>query len=828
MIDTSLSSLLLFADTVRTTFTWGRIDKNTDWILPVVALVVAAFFVRKWYERDSRELNRGISWFLTILRTLVFIGLFVIYLQPEWRTETERRIESRVAVLADTSLSMGLTDPQEGAPKDQKEETRAEQIAKLFADTKLLNELRKTHHVDIYTFGDTLHTVTTLEKFPEEGEEPKAEENKKDGEEAEASEEAPKKPLDWNETLEPIAAETRLGDSLAQLLEEVRDTPVAGIIIPTDGCKNMGIDPVTTVEMANESKIKFFPVGVGSDVLPPNVRVSQFVVPPRVQMNDQYTITGYVQARGMVGKTVTVKLFQTEDVPKAKPVLIEERDVTLGADGETTPVRFEMMPTNQGRWIFSLQVEVPKEDRHPADNIAEAQFEIVDRPLRVLLFAGGPMREYRFMRNLLHRDAGIEVDVLLQSALEGVSQDANKVLDMFPDTAEELSKYDCIVAFDPDWRELDSKQIEMVESWVAKQSGGLILFAGAVNLGDTLTGWTSEDNDLVKPIRGLYPVIFQRSYVAGDGEQAGEDPWPPAFTREGKEADFLRLSDDPAESEKLWSEFEGVYAYLPVEGPKQSATVYARFADPTVSNDRTNIYLAGQFYGSGRTFYAGSAELWRLRRLGEKHYERFITKLIRHVTQGRLLNDSPRGMLLIERETYLPGDTVEVKARLNNAEMEPLSANEVRMDMTLPDGSKQQILLKPTGQPGEFIARFPVKVEGNYQLAAVMPDDESIQIERRFQVKMPDRERENPVRNDVLLNYLANATQGRYYLGTSAAAATTGPDSLVNLLPNRTKTIVLTSTPDSDWKQRWFMWMMIVLISLLSVEWTIRRLLKLA
>ena len=324
------------------------------------------------------------------------------------------------------------------------------------------------------------------------------------------------------------------------------------------------------------------------------------------------------------------------------------------------------------------------------------------------------------------------------------------------------------------------------------------------------------------------PVIFERRYVTDATEKAGEEPWPPAFTREGAEAEFLRLADDPGESEAVWKEFEGVYAYLPVEGPKPSATVYARFADPTIAGERSNVYFAGQFYGSGRTFYAGSAEMWRLRRLGEEPYERFFTKLLRHVAQGRLLRDSARGVLLVDREQYLPGDTVEIRARLNDAKLAPLAAGKVEAEISLPEEKKQRLTLTPElDHPGTFVGRFPVNAEGTYELTVTMPDDQTIQLKRRFQVKMPDRERENPIRNDALLQYLADSTGGRYYLGT-AAAATTGPDSLVAQLPNRTKTIVLTSTPDIRWEQTWLMWLMLLVVGVLCIEWIIRRLLKLA
>ena len=73
-------------------------------------------------------------------------------------------------------------------------------------------------------------------------------------------------------------------------------------------------------------------------------------------------------------------------------------------------------------------------------------------------------------------------------------------------------------------------------------------------------------------------------------------------------------------------------------------------------------YFVEQFYGSGRVFYMGSGEMWRLRRLDPAYFDQFYTKLIRHVSQGRLLRGSSRGVLLPGQDRYLLGNTVEVRA----------------------------------------------------------------------------------------------------------------------------------------------------------------------
>ena len=73
------------------------------------------------------------------------------------------------------------------------------------------------------------------------------------------------------------------------------------------------------------------------------------------------------------------------------------------------------------------------------------------------------------MRNVLKRDESFAVDVLLSTAREGSSQDARAIMQACPQTPEELDRYDVIVAFDYDWRELDALELARLERWVERE-----------------------------------------------------------------------------------------------------------------------------------------------------------------------------------------------------------------------------------------------------------------------------------------------------------------------------------------------------------------------
>jgi hypothetical protein len=817
----------------------GRIQSNTDWILPIGLFVVILLFVWRMYRRDSVELRPVWKWLLTALRLATFAGLLIYYVQPHWRSEREEVRNSRVLLLADTSLSMSTSDGDSLSPSATV--TRSQQLIKALTTSDFLARLRKTHDVAVIPFAEDLkrdRMVTLPKETPDDENAAASDVGSAAVPAASGGRGVRAAAPDWSKLLAPKGLETRLGQALGQLIQEERGTPVSGIVILSDGGQNAGPPPASAVALAREAKIPVYSIGLGSDRQPTNVAVCDLAAPPRAYPGDHYTVTGYLQAQGLSEKqggcVVTVQMFSrpaTAGGASGKPGvgdLVDTQQVTLGG-GEPLPVKFDLVSDTPGRRTLTLKVLPPDGDRNATDNVRETDVEIVDRKNRVLLIAGGAMREYQFLRNLLYRDRYSTVDVLLQASPAGISQEARKILDDFPTTRAEMFDYDCIVAFDPDWTQLNPHQVQLLEKWVGEQGGGLIVVAGPVDACKGVDSWTQDPNMTL--IRNLYPVdFFGRMASTESSMYSGHEAEPLDFTREGLDADFLWLTDSAVSSAKAWASLPGVYSYCPIRGPKAGATVYARFSGRDAAQGSEGpVYFAGQFYGAGSVFYMGSAEMWRLRAVDDTYFAQFYTKLIRHVSQGRLLRGSTRGIFLVGQERYLLGSTVELRAQLTNARLEPLDAPTVNVQAAQPDGTTQTVALQADpNHLGAYVGQFQALQEGTYRLELPIPESENERLSRRIQVKVPDLERENPQRNDALLSTIAKDTGGKNYAGFAAALKPRDNTPLAEELKDRTTTVIMPVAPDSRREEAWLRWLMIGLCGLLCLEWLIRRLVRLA
>jgi len=419
----------------------------------------------------------------------------------------------------------------------------------------------------------------------------------------------------------------------------------------------------------------------------------------------------------------------------------------------------------------------------------------------------------------------------LQTGQVGMSQDADRLRSGFPTEPEDMFEYDAMLFFDPDWNSISTESLDLLERWVTQQAGGIVLIGGPVYH----PRWFRKQTDpRVSKVRAFFPVqLATRGPLLGGGRQGGENPWPFQFTAEATRAEFLRISDEVEENQAVWDEFEGVYDFLGVKGAKPGAKVYAYYSDPTTKiSDELPIYLASQFFGAGRTYFQSSGEMWRLRGLSDAYFDRYYTQLVRWVSEGRLLRDSDRGILLVDNSRAMVGDTIMIRAVLSDDQFEPLQVPSVPVQILLPGGRVSEMKLLPLDgepRPGTYGGRLTVREAGDHEIRLTLGNALAEEIlQQSVQVRLPTVELERPQRNDESLRQLADMTSGKYL----ALSETENPGSVAEQLrewiqpqPQRS---VLPGTPDLAFTQRRNVVLMWLIATMLTFEWVTRRLHRLA
>ena len=643
-------------------------------------------------------------------------------------------------------------------------------------------------------------------------------------------------PENWSELLAARGAQSRIGDAIKFVLDREAGGPLAGVVLLTDGRNNAGVAPREVLAIAQNSRVPFYIVGLGSPKSPPNVEVVEIDAPKRLYPGDPFSLTAILGSSGFDGQNVTVQVLSgATDADTSQLAIEDEAVVELAQDGAITPANFKLSPKPVGTWQYAVKILPLQGDANESDDIRSTEVEVIERKNRVLILAGGPTREYQFVRNLLFRDRDVESHVMLQSGNDESSQEAQELIYDFPPNRQALSAYDAVLAFDADWTRIPEAAVVGLEQWVAEQAGGFLLVAGSVEM----PKWLARSASAVtsRNLRGLSPVVLERrgSALLASGRVEADSAWPLTVTNDGRQADFLWITDEPESSFEIWDDFSGVHSFYSAFELKPGAKSLLTFSDPTAALDgQPPIYLATQFYGAGRTAYLGGGELWRIREEGDYYFDRLYTKLVRWVSQGRLLLDSDRGVLLVDREKAVLGEQIMLRAVLKNERYEPLIQNEVVARLTDPAQNNVPVTLRPLpdgSQPGVYTGQFTVLLPGEYnaqlQLDGLGSDEF---LTANVQASVPAMEMQNAERNDKLLSQLAVESGGKYWPGIDAAFSDDGegkPALLASISP-QDQVAYLPGTPDREFQLRWLGWLMTWIAVCFSLEWLTRRLHRLA
>ncbi|MGV2338842.1 MAG UNVERIFIED_CONTAM: VWA domain-containing protein [Planctomycetaceae bacterium] len=298
------------ADTRAFTSTELDLPESTAGILFAVVGLAALFTITiRTSLRDTRFLSRTARTLLLVPRLLVLLLLLVVLLNPRTRTQISRLEKSRIGLVLDTSLSMQWPAAAAG-------ESRSDAAIRKLLVSPVLSELSRSHSISVYTFDSTLTGPWAIVsdgtvRFVS----PEASSDAATAPVATVSLNGPAStstplPLDspqlaqrWQQLLQPRGIETRMGESVYQIVGQMAGRTLAGVVVVSDGRSNAGLDVEPARLRAERSGTRLLSVGVG-DLRPQlNLRLAGMQSPEDVHQGDPFDLQVSVQGSAAAGQT---------------------------------------------------------------------------------------------------------------------------------------------------------------------------------------------------------------------------------------------------------------------------------------------------------------------------------------------------------------------------------------------------------------------------------------------------------------------------------------------------------------------------------------------
>ena len=631
-----------------------RWDRHAPaWLVFTIAVAGFAFVVMVYRREKTGFLRRFV---LASVRCGLLAVALIAFCKPSLILQRNRVEPSYVALLVDTSASMGIQDadweepadssqvdggPGADSPHARRDPSRLDVLkAALVRDNgEPLRRLLENNGVQLAAFSGAVETLAFVES-------------------------APSSPVlvEMLTQLRPDGFSTDLSAALHRTLERSEGRRLAAIVVASDGRATKGSDLRAAVEQAAGRQIPIYAVPLGSPVAPVDIEVSSLRAAQTVFIHDEIAVEAQVQARSLPDAAeVLLKLIDTTARPEGETVASETISLAPG-DGAIS-VELRTIPKRAGSVRYRVEaVPLPNERILPnnADNI---DVMVTDDRLRLLYVEGYPRYEYRYLKNALLREKSMDLSVLLLEADEQFVQEGTLPIRRFPETPEELNQYDVVLFGDVDPRGgwLTQSQMLMLLDFVANEGGGFAMIAGERSAPQRFVG---------TPLERLLPVIIDPSAPTRESGllHAG---FRLQLTADGYTSRPFRFAPTLEENRRLVQGLPELYWAARTLGPKPGATVLADH--PTISNPRgpggLPLVVVGQ-YGAGKIYFQATDDTWRWRRhTGELLHDSYWVQVTRELMRATRVSQDRKYVLRTDRRTYGYGDAVHVQAEVFDAQV---------------------------------------------------------------------------------------------------------------------------------------------------------------
>ncbi len=726
--------------------------------LVVISVAAAAFGLR----REPRVARR---WGLRGLRALAGLCAVAFLFELGTRRVQVARMKMHIAVLLDRSLSMRFPVEPKGQTRMQWAQAAASKLVAPDGDETKTAEVA----FDWYSFGSELTPLGAL--TDQQASEPK----------------------------------TDLGQALRALASTAKDTarPLAGAVIFSDGADTQGLFAAgneANLQSALDAlgvPVSAVAVGISAlkDLSVDNVKMDEFAF-VRNALNAEVEVTG----RGFAGQTVPV-VFQREGQ------VVATKLVRFETDNEVKKVEFTFSPDQTGRFVYTFSTPVLPDEALKENNSKSVTLKVIRDRVRVLLVAGRPTWDERFVRGVLRGDPNVELVsfYILRTATDDSSAQESE-LSLIPFPREEIferkiSTFDVVVVMNFGHTEQGTSigsYAGSISNYV-KKGGALAYLGGDASFGES----RGTAFDALLPLETAGP--------------ANLEPFSVRLTVEGTRHPITAFRSVTASGDSLWSTLAQVPG-LNSTRAREGSTVLLEHPFYTIAGKNAPLVAVWE-QERGRVMAIASDGTWywalpsKSKGDASRLYERFWSQAIRWLVRDP---DLTTLSVTADATTFAPGRPVAVTAESKTSDYQPAARAAIEVELRSAEtGAVVERKTAETGDDGTVKFEFAPPLPGAYKIVSKASKEGKPlgEFADAFAVRESGAELNDASVNGAQLENIAKRSRGRFW---------------DNAVPSKAD-IPVASPPEVEVGRAkeqplWPRWpWMFGLVAVLTIEWGLRR-----
>lgn len=574
---------------------------------------------------------------------------------------------------------------------------------------------------------------------------------------------------------------TDLTNALQKVSEEFSEANLRNIVLVSDGVSNLGFSPE---QFAKTSKVPIFTIGIGDSSIQKDVLISEVVTNEVVYLDNKTPVDVKIKAAGYKNQNATVSLIRNGKV-------LETQNVLLGDDNFEGKIKFTFVPEKEGIEKYTLKITEFGDELTTVNNSSNFTVKVLKSKLKILVVSSSPSPEVSFLKRALETNKDFEVELFIQKTRSTFYQKD------LPD----FEKTDCLVFVNFPNSTTPANFLITLEQSLEKFKTPLLFING-----------NSVDFGKLKSFEKFLPVSGVRVVSNREEEVL------PKITEQGLSSVLTRVSDSRNETSEAYFELPPTF-YKPITfGVNPSAKILLEidFQRSLVQSERVNSSLVLTLKNPVRkSLWIGNYGLWKWNfqlwnsRKKNPVYEIFFTNAVKWLTTKE---DSKTLRVSTNKKIYSNGEKVQFFAQTYDQNFNPLSGADVRVVVKNED-FEQEVIFKEIGN-GRYEGDLKGVPGGDYKFTGkAIAGDTDLGVDKgEFSVEEKGIEYLQTRMNNQLLRKVSHNSNGKFFTFENVGEIREKLD-LTERITENTEEIEL-------WNK---IWLLVLAISLLSIEWFIRK-----
>ncbi len=369
---------------------------------------------------------------------------------------------------------------------------------------------------------------------------------------------------------------TAIGDALYDVEKRELTNPADYRILFSDGSSNYGRGPI---EAADKATAPIIAIDMSVSTAEFDIAITDIEFNAVVFAGQPTEIKVKLAWQGKPEKPIAVRLYDSSKV-------VTEEKLTATQDGGLAEVSLKFTPDRPGQKILRISIPAQVKETSDKNNSRSFALKILKSKMSVLLVSAHPDYEVGFLKRFFDNSDRYEVTLIATGRKSG------NLKGSIPLQQTEINRYDMIILHDPDPAQLQPAA-GIIKSYLGERGGSIWVLMGERTATRGPVEWF---NELLPFSQSFNSAIEYRQFHA-----------------EPVEGNLLhpsnRIADDQQSIRQAWAELPPFESLVKCDIIAADAIVLAETLDPSQLDQRRPV-MGFRRLGPGKIFASAALPFW--------------------------------------------------------------------------------------------------------------------------------------------------------------------------------------------------------------------------